>query len=114
MTAFDESVLEGLIEDAVERCRETVMATLKARLEAGRDLEGLHVAHCVLGDRIREQIVTDVGNYLRCNEYQIKSWINEAIQEQIGGHIKSVVYNTIQRCSKHVTATFQAALDATA
>lgn len=113
MTAFDESVFEGLIEDAVERCREVVVATLKARLEEGRDLDGLHVANVVLSNRIRECIATDVGNYLRCNEFQIRTWIDEAIREQIGGHIRVTVRNALERFSRHIATSIQAALDAT-
>jgi hypothetical protein len=104
--------LDRLVDAVAEVCRDQVTEQVRQHIEQGLDMRGMCIANVVLSDRIRERITTEVGNYLRCNEYQIKQWINEAITDQMRGVITASVSQALRKTGERINATLKAAVDA--
>lgn len=92
--------VDELAEHHAQRLSEQIIA----RITAGLDLEGRQMAWDELRPRLEEKIKTEVGNYLRCQDAEIRRQVQAEVERQAPGQIRWAVQCALEAAAKRVLA----------
>jgi predicted RNA-binding protein (virulence factor B family) len=103
--SLETVVSHQVIENIVERYGQKLADRVSERVAQGLDLEGSHVAYGVLNEKIRTIIATEVGNYLRCGNTEIRTMVQQEVEKQLPVVLKSAVSDALKKAAQKVLAT---------
>ena len=104
---LEKLLSEGNCEVIVDYCSEKLLKLIETQVLNGLDLRGLYVSNVVLSKGIEEKIKTEVGNYLRCKDMEIRSIIRQEIEKQLPTTIKSIVQTALTKQKDKIIKSFE-------
>jgi len=101
----DDATLETVIghqaiQTIMERHGERLLQQVTKQLADGLDLKGHYIAGTILGDKVREVIRTEVGNYLRCEATVVQKMVREEVDRQLPDLLRTQVKAALKKAAE--------------